>query len=115
MNIADFLQIADVSEDFCELHCISAKLLRYMCVKVAHMNICIGKTRATYILYRENLHDLHICVLIVFKFEFEFQTFASTFEVRECEYMCGLLHVYITELKHKHINARHYITWLRIN
>jgi len=99
MNIADFLQIADVSEDFCELHCISAKLLRYMCVKVALMKICIGKTRATYILYRDNLHDLHICVFIVFKFEFEFQIFASTFEVRECEYMCGLLHVYTTDSK----------------
>ena len=66
INLADFIQVADVSDDFCELHCISAKLLRYMCVKVAHMNICIGKTRATYILYRENLHDLHICVFIVF-------------------------------------------------
>ena len=68
-NIADVMQIADVSEDFCELHCyivFSAKLLRYMCVNIAHTNICIGKTRATYILYRENLHDIHLWVFIVF-------------------------------------------------
>ena len=87
-NIADVMQIADISEDFCELHGFSAKLLRYMCVDIAHANICIGKTRATYILYRENLHDIHLWVFIVLvEFEFKFKILASTFEVRECDDM----------------------------
>ena len=64
-NIADIMQIADISEDFASYMVFSAKLSRYMCVNIAHANICIGKTRAKYILYRENLHDVHIWVFIV--------------------------------------------------
>ena len=77
-----------VARIFASYMVFSAKLLRYMCVDIAHANVCIGKTRATYILYRENLHDIHIWVFIdLVEFEFKFKILASTFEVRECDEM----------------------------
>ena len=66
INLADFIQTDDVSEDFCELHCILAKLLRYMCVKVAHMNICIGKpARRTYCIGRTCTTYIYVYLLFL--------------------------------------------------
>ena len=64
-NIADFLRIADSSENFLREQWLLAKYC-VICVSInAQLIICIGKTREKYILYQENLHDVYICVFIV--------------------------------------------------
>ena len=86
-NIADVIQIADISEDFCEPHGIFGEIIALcVCVNIAHANMYRETSRDVYIVSGKPARYIHIWVFIAL-FEFKFKILASTFEVRECDDM----------------------------